>query len=185
MTDHNHLLDIATQYSRAQLRCCGDVCPTLIAITPGDIIVFSPAPLSELAGTTQFAEVARLVAKGFPVEGIVMILKMWSVFTAGDDQPHAQPSQSPDRREVILLSAESRNGNQQQLLVVERDLTGKFTGLALEDSRQFDAAEGPIFGILPGKNPTPTDAATARACLSEMEIFLGKIKRSEMASVYT
>lgn len=54
---------------------------------------------------------------------------MWSIFTASQDQPQTRPSQSPDRREAILLSAESHSGNQQQLPERGAGLDGKICRL--------------------------------------------------------
>lgn len=184
MTKPHLLLDLAAQYSRAYLHSSGDVFPTLMAITSDDILVFSVPPLSELAGTKKFSKAARLIATGFPVESLVIIFKMWSIFTTEEDQPQVLPSQSPERREAVLLSVESRNGNQQQLLFVKRDAAGRFIDFETGDHRPFDTAEGPIFGILSVATSNPTDASTARARLSTMGIFLGKISRSEIAPAY-
>ncbi|CAN5359355.1 hypothetical protein BH09VER1_BH09VER1_53070 [soil metagenome] len=166
--DLDQLLQVATQYSREVMQTHGNMPPTLIAAAAGDVIVFSPAPFRKPADTAQFAEVARLVAAGFHAHTVVIVLTMWSLYSKGQEKPKLRPSESPDRKEAVLIAAESREGNVQRLLCIERDTSGNFSGFSPEDTRPFDEMDGPFADILSQTFPTPSEALTARSRLKEM-----------------
>ena len=75
------------------------------------------------------------------------------------------PSQSPYRREVIVLMGEEREGQQSKFLPIIRNDRGEFRGLGESEMPQVDAVKGRFTQFLPPHAPSAQERAMAENML--------------------
>ena len=104
----------------------------------------------------QFADAVRMLAVGYGAEAVCMILESWAVFASrpGQNIADTPPSQSADRVEVVVLSAEIKGIAAQQIFTIKRDAAGLFVELEEKMTPKFDEMQGRFARILPPKEPT-------------------------------
>ncbi len=170
--DLESLVAQAAHYAEWMMRTSGSVPPTLMAHTPEGFILFTPSRLDSEAAKDDFARTGRLIAIGYRAAAVVMILESWATFAArpGAPLPKGRPSQSPDRKEIVAVMGESRDGRAQQFLFIQRDAAGKFTGFGTSLLPQFDKLEGRFAGMIPPNAPTDEDTRKAQALLAAMGV---------------
>jgi hypothetical protein len=145
-----------------------------MALTPEGFLMYVPEKLADDQAKDKFAQTARLIATGYDARGVAMILESWMTFpkNLSDGLPDVPPSQSPDREEVVVVMAESRDVCKQRFLFIQRNSLGKFIGFSTSPLPEFDDMQGRFARIIPPKIPSKNDALMARSLLKVMGVDL-------------
>jgi len=153
------------------MRNIGRVPPTMFAATPGGLLNFLPESLENERAKTDFANTGRMICVAFGAEAVVMVLESWVTFAKpGESLDMTPPSESFERKEFVVLMAEERGAQQQQLLPILRTDAGGFFGFGEFDASKFDGFQGRFAGMLPPKAPTDEMRAVAQAVLAVMGV---------------
>jgi hypothetical protein len=158
------LLAQARHYAEWNLCNHGQIPPCAMALNKDGIMLMVPPRIGTERDKDQFADAARMLAVGYGAEAVCMILESWAVFASRPGQSIADtpPSQSADRVEVVVLSAEIKGIAAQQIFTIKRDATELFVGLEEKMTPEFDEMQGRFARILPPKEPTENQAQMAR-----------------------
>ncbi len=158
----------AVHYAEWCLRNGGEIPPTAMALNSDGILLMVPPKIGSEEDKDQFANSARLLAIGYDVKAVCMILESWAVVAdrPGQTLPDCPPSQSPNRIEVVAIAGEVKGISAQQILTISRNADGDFEGFTtLSES---DGMQGRFAEILPPKKPDETQAQMAKFALASM-----------------
>ena len=149
------LLAQAEHYANYSMRNLGRVPPTLFLIGADGPVIFIPENLADDGAKDDFATTARLLCIAHAATATVMTLEAWmKAATPGEKLDMTEPpSEAFDRREVVVLMGESRDGQKQKFLPIIRSDNGKFFGFGESDVPSMDKIEGRFAQILPPKVP--------------------------------
>jgi len=150
----------AEQYARERLK--GADLPAIFCIlsAKGSLIIM-PAETSDAERKATSITVAKLFCIAHAARAVVFIAEAWaSEFQA------SWPSQSPDRKEVVIISAEGFNQRQLRMLPSIRNNRAVF--LAFGKQMDSAAANGPFVNILPDQTFTPEVQEVAQKVISEL-----------------
>jgi hypothetical protein len=161
------LLAQAEHYADHSMRNFGRVPPTLFLIGADGPAMFIPENLANDRAKDDFATTARLMCLAHAATATVMTLEAWmKTATPGEKMDMTEPpSEAFDRREVVVLMGESRDGQKQKLLPIIRSGNGKFFGFGESDVPVMDKMEGRFAQILPPKVPDNEMRLLAQAML--------------------
>jgi hypothetical protein len=120
--------------------------------TEGRFILQRPYPFDQ--GQEWFAERGKLACIAAGAYACAFVSEAWTVRPKEGKQVDLsrRPSESPDREQVLMIAAESREGNFQKGLIIRRDRAEKFAGYGetlglqrndVKDHSQFLTAEVP------------------------------------------
>ena len=114
-----------------------------------------------------FANTARLICLGYKVTAALLVLEAWmKVAKPGETLDMTEPpSEAFDRREVVVLMGESRDGQKQKFLPIIRSDNGNFFGFGESDVPVIDQIKGRFAQILPPKVPDAQLREVAKAML--------------------
>jgi hypothetical protein len=157
------LLAQARHYAEWNLRNHGQIPPCAMALNKDGIMMMVPPRMGTVQDKDQFADAARMLAVGYGAEAVCMILESWAVFGSRPGQNIADipPSQSAERVEVEVVSAEIKGIAAQQIFTIKRDAAGLFVELEEKLTPKFDEMQGRFARILPPKEPTENQAKMA------------------------
>jgi hypothetical protein len=161
------LLAQAEHYANHSMRNIGRVPPTLFLIGADGPVLFIPENMADDRAKDDFATNARLMCIAHAASACVMTLEAWAKFaTPGEklDMTEA-PSEAFDRREIVVLMGESRNGQKQKLLPIIRSDNGKFFGFGESELPEMDEMKGRFAQLLPTKAPDDGLREVAKAML--------------------
>jgi len=180
--DLNGLLQHGAGYARHMMKTAGSVPPTLMADTPEGTMLFIPKTMGSENEKDAFANAGRLLAIGHKATSVMLILEAWMTVAKhpGETVPDIPPSQSPDRKEVVVLTAEARGVRAQQFLFIGRDWQRRFTGFGTSLVPQFDQIEGRFARMMPPKEPSNKDARLARMALKAMGVAVETLGTNPM-----
>ena len=149
------LLAQAEHYAEFCMRNSGKTAPTLFLIGADGPLMFVPASLADADEKDDFATTARLMCIAHAATATVMTMEAWmKSATPGEKLDMTEPpSEAFDRREVVVLMGESRDGQKQKFLPIIRSDNGKFFGFGESDVPGMDKTEGRFAQILPPKVP--------------------------------
>ena len=161
------LLAQAEHYANYSMRNMGRVPPTLFLIGADGPVLFIPENLADERAKDDFATNARLLCIAHAASACVMTLEAWmKSATPGEKLDLTEaPSEAFDRREVVVLMGESRDGQKQKFLPIIRSDNGKFFGFGESDVPGMDKMEGRFAQILPTKVPDDGLRQVAKAML--------------------
>jgi hypothetical protein len=147
------LLAQAEHYADYSMRNSGRVPPTLFLIGADGPAIFMPDNLADDSAKDDFATTARLMCIAHAATATVMTLEAWmKSATPGEKMDMTEPpSEAFDRREVLVLLGESRDGQKQKFLPIIRSGNGKFFGFGESDVPDMDEIKGRFAQILPPK----------------------------------
>jgi hypothetical protein len=147
------LLAQAEHYADYSMRNMGRVPPTLFLIGADGPAMFIPENLADDGAKDNFATTARLVCIAHAAIASVMTLEAWmKTATPGEKLDMTEPpSEAFDRREVVVLMGESRDGQKQKFLPIIRHGNGKFFNFGESDVPVMDNMTGRFAQILPPK----------------------------------
>lgn len=160
----------ATDYALHMMRTTGSVPPTVIADTDEGYVFCMPSELTDDSAKDRFAEVARLFAIAQSARSLVMIAEAWARVpdASGHLDTETPPSQSPDRKEVVVLMLEDHSRNATVMLPILRDSAGAFTAFGDPGPMQFGESVGRFSGLMPRNKPSVREAAQARTTLQAL-----------------
>ena len=149
------LLAQAEHYANHSMRNIGRVPPTLFLIGADGPVIFIPENMADDGAKDDFATTARLMCIAHAATATVMTLEAWmKTATPGEKLDMTEPpSEAFDRREVVVLMGESRDGQKQKFLPIIRSDNGKFFGFGEFDVPVMDQMKGRFAQILPPKVP--------------------------------
>jgi hypothetical protein len=149
------------------MRTTGSVPPTVIADTDEGYVFCMPSELADDAAKDRFAEVTRLFAIAQTARSLVMVVEAWAKLpdARGHLDTEIPPSQSPDRKEVVVLMLEDHSRNATVMLPILRDAGGAFTEFGDPGPMHFGESVGRFSGLMPRNKPSVREAAQAKAAL--------------------
>ena len=152
------------------MRTTGSMPATVIADTDQGYVFCMPSALADEAAKNHFAEVARLFAVAHDARALVMIVEAWAKLpdANGHLDTETPPSQSPDRKEVVVLILEDQSRNATSMLPILRDQHGAFTGFGDSGPLTFGKSEGRFSSLMPRKKPGAREAAAAKGALLKL-----------------
>ena len=157
----------ATDYALHMMRTTGSVPPTVIADTDEGYVFCMPSELADDAAKDRFADVTRLFAIAQTVKSLVMVVEAWARVpdASGHLDTETPPSQSPDRKEVVVLMLEDHSRNATVMLPILRNAGGEFTAFGDPGPMHFGESVGRFSGLMPKNKPSAREAAKAKATL--------------------
>ena len=161
------LLAQAEHYANYSMRNIGRVPPTLFLIGADSPVIFIPENMADERAKDDFAATARLMCIAHAASACVMTLEAWAKFaTPGEklDMTEA-PSEAFDRRELVVLMGESRDGQKQRFLPIIRSDNGKFFGFGESEVPEMDEMKGRFAQLLPTRVPDDGLREVAKAML--------------------
>ncbi|MEO6246687.1 MAG: hypothetical protein ABIQ12_14775 [Opitutaceae bacterium] len=178
------LLARAEDFALFSMRAQGKVHPTLLAVGPGGPLFFVPSSLKDERAKDNFAQVARLICIAHAATAAVMILEAWMKVASPDGTLDltVPPSQSLHRKEVVMLTGESRTGCRQKILPIIRTGAGGFFGFGEFEGPEATSFSGRFAQILPPTPPTPADQARVGLLLTAMGVSADALRRDWSAN---
>ncbi len=161
----------AQGYADFSMRKFRHVPPALFAATPKGDLCFMPHSLADVRAKDNFANTSRLICAAYSVTAVVMTVESWATFAKpGEPLDDTPPSEAFDRREFVVLIAETVGRKTQRMLPIIRTDAGGFFGFGEFDSSAFDGFEGRFAQILPPKVLNAEQRALAKAALAVMGV---------------
>ena len=178
------LLARAEDFALFSMRSGGKVPPTLLAVSPDGPLFFLPSTLRDERAKDNFAHTARLICIAHAATAAVMILEAWMKTASPDGSLDLTlpPSESFNRKEVVMLAGESRSGFSQKILPIIRTGAGGFFGFGEFEGPDATSFQGRFAQILPPKPPTPSEQAKARTLLAAMGVTAAALRRDWSAN---
>ena len=178
------LLARAEDFALFSMRAQGKVLPTLFAVGPGGPLFFVPSSLANERAKDNFANVARLICIAHAATAAVMILEAWMKVASPDGTLDltVPPSQSLHRKEVVMLTGESRTGCRQKILPIIRTGAGGFFGFGEFAGPEVTSFSGRFAQILPPKPPRPAAQTRAGLLLTTMGVSADALRRDWSAN---
>lgn len=178
------LLFRAEEFARFSMRARGKVPPALLALGPDGPLFFIPSHLADERAKDNFATAARLVCIAHAATAAVMILEAWMKLAAPDGSLDLStpPSESLLRKEVVMLTGESRTSTQQKILPILRTGAGGFFGFGEFAGPEGTSFQGRFAQILPPNPPTPEQQAKARVLLAALGVTPEALRRDWSAN---
>lgn len=170
------LLAQAEHYANHSMRNFGRVPPTLFLIGAEGPVLYIPNNLADEVAKDDFATTARLICIAHAATAIVMTLESWIKSAAPGEtlDMTERPPEAFDRREVVVLMGESRNGHKQKFLPIIRSDNGKFFDFGESDMPGLEKMEGRFAQILPPKVPDAQLREVAQAMLHVKGVTVGQ-----------
>jgi hypothetical protein len=111
-----------------------------------------------------------LFAIAHHARSVVLVAEAWAALPAanGHLDTETPPSQSPTRREVVVLMVENLSTQATRLLPILRDPAGGFVDLEDPGPLLAGEAAGRFAGLMPRNKPGAREAAQAKATLIEL-----------------
>jgi hypothetical protein len=161
------LLAQAEHYANYSMRNMGRVPPTLFLIGADGPVLFIPESMADDRAKDDFATTARLMCIAHGASACVMTLEAWAKFAKPGEKLDLTeaPSEAFDRREVVVLMGESRDGQKQKFLPIIRSDNGKFFGFGESELPDLDEIKGRFAQLLPTKVPDDGLRQVAKAML--------------------
>jgi hypothetical protein len=173
------LLAQAEHYAEFCMRNSGKMSPTLFLIGADGPLMFVPASFANANEKDDFATTARLMCIAHAATACAVALESWVKFaTPGEEFDSTEaPSEAFDRREVMVLAGESRDGYKQKLLPIIRSDNGKFFGFGEPKVMAMDEMKGRFAQILPANAPDDATRLVAKAILKVRGVKSGRTGR--------
>jgi hypothetical protein len=110
---------------------------------------------------------ARLLCVAHAVTAAVMVAEAWVTIAkpGGAVDLSIPPSQSPDRRELVVLMGEEQAGNRQKFLPIIRNDAGQFLRFGEFELPRIDAVAGRFAQFISSVVPSPQEQAIAKTLL--------------------
>ena len=164
----------ATDYALHMMHTTGSLPPTVIADTDDGYVFCMPSELADDAAKDRFADVTRLFAIAQSARSLVMVVEAWARLpdANGHLDTNILPSQSPDRKEVVVLMLEDHSRTATVMLPILRDASGAFTAFGDPGPMHFGESTGRFSGLMPRNKPSVREAAQAKATLLNRGIHI-------------
>jgi hypothetical protein len=166
------LIAKARAHTEACLREHGRVMPTLLAPIGSELIIHVAEQSDTEEDKDRFVLECRLLLVASEAKLCAMVLESWITMAHAHKLPDSPPSVSPDRREVITVSAESRTEKGFLIFPIQRTSLGIFRELGDNTAPAGITTSGRFAQVLPPKVPGARVARMARLSLERMGIRL-------------
>lgn len=166
------LLAQAEHYAGWAMRKIGNVPPTMMGLSPRGPLFFVPSAMTDDRAKDNFADISRLICVAHDATAAVLILESWmKLATPGESLDTTEaPSEAIDRKEIVLLTGETRTSVRQKILPIIRTGVGGFFGFGEHDGLTPDSYQGRFAQILPPKRPTKEMQTKARMVLAAIGV---------------
>jgi hypothetical protein len=173
------LLARAEVFASFSMRVRGKVPPALIAVGPSGSVFFVHSAMDNEQAKDDFANVARLICIAHGATAAVMILEAWMAVAAADGSLdlNVPPSEAPNRREIVILSCETRGGCKQKILPIIRTDAGGFWAFGQYGGPYATSLQGRFTQILLPRMPSKAHQEQARTLLAAMGINTTDLRR--------
>lgn len=170
---------MAERLAGRAMQTLGFVPATMIASSANGVVFLSPDHQADDSAKDKFAWIAHLVCIAHAATAAVLVLESWiaPVPLNATENSFVPPSESPDRREVVVLAGESCSGYKQTILPIVRTSKGRFQEFGERESLQSEYAAGRFAGILPATSPTRAEQDRASLVLAGMGISVSGLNR--------
>ena len=100
-------------------------------------------------------------------KSLVMVVEAWARVpdASGHLDTETPPSQSPDRKEVVVLMLEDHSRNATVMLPILRNAGGEFTAFGDPGPMHFGESVGRFSSLMPKNKPSVLEAAKAKTTL--------------------
>lgn len=173
------LLARAEVFASFSMRVRGKVPPALIAVGPSGSVFFVHSAMDNEQAKDDFANVARLICIAHGATAAVMILEAWMAVAAADGSLdlNVPPSEAPNRREIVILSCETRGGCKQKILPIIRTDAGGFWAFGQYGGPYATSLQGRFTQILLPRMPSKAHQDQARRLLAAIGINTTDLRR--------
>jgi len=178
----DELLARAEDFACFSMRTRGKVPPGLIAVGPSGSIFFAPSTMDDVRTKDNFANMARLICIAHGATAAVLIIEAWMAVVAGDGSLDQPPSEALNRREVVMLTCETRSGVRQKILPIIRTGVGGFWAFGDYDGPPAGSLQGRFTQFLLPKMPSKALQDHARRLLAAMGINTNDLRRDPFAN---
>ncbi len=170
------LLDLAQEHAEDAMREDGALTPALFVASPEGLFLLGSGPWEDPQQKHDFVANARLLCVAHAATAVVVLAyeTWWDEAGPGERLlPDVPPSESPRRKEFIVLSGEAVGGfHKRRLRLILRDQSGRFSGLGTAIVPPPNPPEGPLARLLPEAPPTPQVRAFASSLLKARGVKL-------------
>lgn len=180
------LLKQAEHYAEASMLCKDGVPLSLMILGAEGLMVHATDEQDSEEQKNRFGSIARVAAAACKATSLAVVAESW--LSGLDARAHDEtagtinPSEAPDRKEVVMVIGQSRNANITRFLFIERDSLGAFTGFGPSLLPDMDAVpEGRFAHLMPAREPNDQDALVAFQALQSVGI---KIQRPGSAPLW-
>ena len=138
------LLAQAEHYAGWAMRKIGNVPPTMMGLSPRGPLFFVPSAMTDDRAKDNFANTSRLICVAHDATAAVLILESWmKLATPGETLDTTEaPSEAIDRKEIVLLTGETRTSVKQKILPIIRTGVGGFFGFGEHEQDYRSAPQG-------------------------------------------
>ena len=166
-----HLLVKADTYTKQAMVNAGKVAPTIFYKSIDGVGMCVGDAITDEKSKENFAMMARLTCVAHGATAAVFVGEGWSKVAKKNEvlDLSKPPSQYPDRREVLMVTGETRYENCQKLLPIHRSDSGKFMGFGEPHHVGTEKVKGRFAQFLPQNFP---DLETQRKAKEMLLIFV-------------
>jgi hypothetical protein len=152
------LLARAEKYAGSSMRNIGRLQPTIFILGIEGPQMLTADCLDSDEAKEDFARAARLLSIARSATASVMAAESWGVFAKPDESLDVTtpPSQSPHRKELIVLAGEAHGERRNKILLVLRNQTGQFAAIEELSLPKIDMVGGRFAELL---SSTPASEA--------------------------
>jgi hypothetical protein len=165
------VLEHDAQFAMMEFREQGQLRPRIYAVTSDHKLLAIPfQPPDTQDEKILFSASVTLTFVAYSVVRYTHMMEAWFAQPAPDETDTRPPSQRPDRREALVVTAVSRDKRLIRVHEIIRDRRGKVTDLPLfleESQGQFESW---LCEFLPEREPTAADRVMARKMLPALGI---------------
>ena len=164
------LMATAEYMADHSLRKDGKFHPTLLLLGNQGPLILHPDNLNDDQAKDVFLTTARLLCIAQAATSVVMALEAWAKFPKPGEpfNPQEMPSESMERKEVVILVGESRGQAMQKCLPIVRTDTGGYFGFGEDPLPKGVSVGGRFAQLLPPLPPTAKQQHRALASLKQM-----------------
>jgi hypothetical protein len=170
------LMNEAQLIATTMMREIGEMSAALFVHGNDGKTIFRPTSMDNEASKDRFAEDSKMVCIACGADAVVYCSEAW-MLTPKKDKPldlSIAPSQSPDRKEVLVFIGEARGEYIHKSLPIVRDGDGKLAGFGEALEIHPDSVGGRFAHFLTALPPTEEDRQLAKWYLAAKGIVLAE-----------
>lgn len=164
------LMTTAEYMADRSLREIGKFHPTLLILGKDGPLIVHPDGFADEQAKDAFMTTARLLCIAQAATCVVMALEAWATFPKPGHpfNPQEMPSESLERKELVILIGESRGKDMQKCLPIVRTDAGGFFGFGEDPLPKGASVAGRFAKLLPPLLPNAKQQRWAQEALKVM-----------------
>lgn len=148
MAEAEDIIQSDLRFAKEMIRTRGEVTPMFVLHGANGVSVPVATPFGSDEEKAAVCGLIRAMCATLPVVAYSMLCEAWSTRVARDDAAsRVRPSESPDRREVVMATAVTRAGCVSAAAEILRDGGGRAVGFGPDEVA--DGMAGPFASLLP------------------------------------